>query len=261
MIERFGAKRFAAGWSLTYLVALVAVIPPLAAVLQAFQTPTSEGWTSSSFHYVLDNYSGALWFSLKIATSVVIASLAIGAPAAYALVRHPFRGSAVVEQLTVVPLAIPGISIAIGIMLGYSAWREYWPLLAAGHMLYTVAYVVRIISSSLRNLPLEELHDAARTLGVGRVGRLRRITIPLLAPAVALSALVTFAISWGEFNISFLLATPTQLPFAAALYGTYTSNSGAVAGAATAIFLLGALPLLVAIQLRGASPYEYGQAS
>jgi putative spermidine/putrescine transport system permease protein len=78
---------------------------------------------------------------------------------------------------------------------------------------------------------------------------------------VVLASLLVFAISWGEFNVSFLLATPLQMPFAAALYGTYTSNSGAVAGAATALFLLGAVPLVVGLQLIDRRRFEFGQGA
>ncbi|MEO8216758.1 MAG: ABC transporter permease subunit [Acidobacteriota bacterium] len=261
MIERWGTKRFAAGLTLTYGLALIAVLPPLSALMQSFQPPASEGWSGSAYRYVLDTYGSSLTFSLRLALFVVVASLLLGVPAAYGLVRHPFRGSRLVEQLTVVPLAVPGISIAMAIIIGYSAQRGQWLLLAAGHMLYTVAYVVRIVMNTLRNLPLRELDDAARTLGASRLDRLRRIVAPLLAAPVALASLIVFAISWGEFNVSFLLATPTQLPFPAALYGTYTSNSGPVAAAATAIFLLGALPLIIAVQLAGRSRFDYGQGA
>jgi putative spermidine/putrescine transport system permease protein len=261
MIERWGSKRFVGGLGVTILLAAIAVLPPAAALLQSFHPAAAEGWSGGAYQYVWETYSGSLGFSMRLALFVVAASLLLGVPAAYGLVRHPFAGSRMIEQMTIVPLAIPGVSIAMAIIIGYASIRGHWLLLAAGHMLYTVAYVVRIVMNTLRNLPLQELDDAGRALGASASTRLLRIVAPLLFRPIALAALIVFAISWGEFNVSFLLATPTQLPFPAALYGTYTSNSGPVAGAATAIFLLGSLPLIIAVQMMGRQSFDYGQGA
>ena len=261
MIERWGRKRFAIGWTLTIVIALIAVLPPIAAVLQSLRAPQAEQWSSGSFRYVIDTYGGSLLFSLRLAAFVVIASLVIGVPAAYAFVRYPFRGAASLEQLVAIPLALPGVSVAIAVIVGYAYLRGNWLLLAAGQMLYTVPYAVRVVANTMRNVPLRALEDVARTLGAHRRVRFRHVVAPLLVRPVVLASLIVFALSWGEFNVSFLLATPTQMPFAAALYGTYTSSSAAVSGAATAIFLTGALPLLVALQLLERRPFDFGQGA
>jgi len=259
VIERWGRKRFAIGWTMTVVIALIAVLPPLAAVLQAFRAPQAEQWSPGSFQYVIETYGGCLLFSLRLAAFVSLASLVIGVPAAYAFALHPFRGSAAIEQLAAVPLALPGVSVAIAVIVGYAQLRGNWLLLAGGQMLYTVPYAVRVVANTLRNVPLRTLEDVARTLGAHGMVRFRHVVAPLLVRPVVLASLIVFALSWGEFNVSFLLATPTQMPFAAALYGTYTSSSGAVSGAATAIFLAGALPLLVALQLLERRPFDFGQ--
>jgi putative spermidine/putrescine transport system permease protein len=259
VIERWGRKRFAIGWTVTLALALLAVLPPLAAVLQAFGAPRAEQWSPGAFRYILETYGSSLLFSMRLASFVALASLAIGVPAAYAFVRYPFPGSGALEQLAAVPLALPGVSVAIAVIVGYAELRGNWLLLAAAQMLYTVPYAVRVVANTLRNIPLRALEDVARALGAHAVTRLRHVTAPLLVRPVVLASLIVFALSWGEFNVSFLLATPTQMPFAAALYGTYTSSSAAVSGAATAIFLAGALPLLVALQLLERRPFDFGQ--
>lgn len=180
-------------------------------------------------------------------------------PAAYAFVRHPFRGSPLLEQIAIVPLTLPGVTVAIALIVASGALRGNVVVLAAGQMLYTTAYVVGVMTSALRNLTLDELDAAARTLGANRVERFRRIALPLIVHPIMVAALIAFAISWGEFNVSYLLATPLQMPFAAALYGTYVSNAPSVSGAATAIFVAGALPFLIGIQLIERRPFEFGE--
>lgn len=261
MIERWGTKRFVAGWTVTGAIAVAAIVPPLAAVLQSLHAAPGEQWSLGPYHYVLETYGSSLLFSLRMAAFVVIASLALAMPAAYGFVRHPFRGSRTVELLVGTPLALPGVAVAVAVIIGYSRARGSWLLLAAGQMLYTVPYAARVIANTLRNVPMEELEDAARTLGAHAVTRLRHVILPLLLRPLMLAALIVFALSWGEFNVSFLLATPTQLPYSAALYGMYTANSGAVSGAATAIFLLGALPLLVALQFTERHTRSVGQSA
>lgn len=232
-------------------LALIAIAPPLIAIAQSFAAPQSEEWSGNAYGYVLATYGGALLFSVRLAVSVVAATLLVAVPAAYAFARHPFPGSAFLEQLAMLPLTLPGITVAVALIATYGAFRGSAVVLACGQMLYTIPYVITVVTTSLRTLSLDELDAAARTLGAGSWPRFRRITLPLLGHPLMLASLIAFAISWGEFNVSFLLATPLQMPFSAALYGTYTSNSIAVAGAATAIFIAGALPFLAGLQFVG----------
>ena len=77
------------------------------------------------------------------------------------------------------------------------------------------------------------------------------IVIPNLRHAMISGALMVFAVSWGEFNVSYLLNTPLNQTYPAALYATYTSNSFQVSSAATVIFLSVIIPALLAIQWLG----------
>jgi len=84
------------------------------------------------------------------------------------------------------------------------------------------------------------------------------LPLPLLLPSLILSALLVFAVSWGEFNVSFLLATPLIQTFPAGLYATYTTNSFPVAAAATVVFLAPVVPALIAIQALGGEELHRG---
>lgn len=246
------------------LLAAVVLLPVLVVVLGAFVpaarlglaseqwVPGEEaGWASLKyFRYVVDLYGSALAFSLLLAAVSVAVGLALAVPASYGLVRHPFPGSRVVEELALLPLAVPGIAVAIALIQTWSLVRGEWWFLALGHVLYTVPLLLRVLLHALRGEGFR-LEEAAATLGAGPWARFRWVTWPRLRRPASVGALIVAAVSWGEFNASFLLATPLNQPFPAALYATYTSNSFAVSSAATVIFLAGILPLLVAVEWLG----------
>jgi len=259
----------ARSWGAAYCWLLaVAVLLPVAVVVAGAFVPaarlgmslggTSEGWVGGAesgvslkwFTYVLDLYGGALAYSVALAAVAVGAGLALAVPAAYGLVRHPFPGAKVLEELALLPLAVPGIAAAIALIQTYALVRGEWWFVAVGHVLYTVPLLLRTLLHALRGEGFEA-ERAAATLGAGPWQRFARVTWPRLRRPASLGALIVAAVSWGEFNASFLLATPLHQPFPAALYATYTSNSFAVSSAATTLFLAGIVPLLAVIERLG----------
>jgi len=223
----------------------------------------SEGIGASStlglFRYVLGLWSGALLTSLRLVGMVVPLALLIGAPAAFAFRRRPFPGSGFLEALAMTPLAIPGIALAVGLLLGGGRTPRF-SLLVAGHLAYTLPLVLKTVSNALEREGAD-LERAARSLGAGPWKTAGWVTLPRLVPGLVLSALLVFAVSWGEFNVSFLLASPIVQTFPAALYLTYTTNSFPIAAAATLIFLAPVVPAFLAIQALGGDEFRRGLSS
>ena len=129
-------------------------------------------------------------------------------------------------------------------------------LVVVGHVLYTLPYAVRAVGEAARTQRLGRALDAARTLGAGRAERLRFVVWPALRRALGAAALIALAVSWGEFNVTFLLATPASGTFPTALYLTYTTNSFPVAAAATTLMLAGLVPLVLLALAIGAEPEQ-----
>jgi ABC-type spermidine/putrescine transport system permease subunit II len=77
-----------------------------------------------------------------------------------------------------------------------------------------------------------------------------------LRRALGSATLIALAISWGEFNVTFLLATPSSGTFPTALYLTYTTNSFPVAAAATTLLLAGLVPLVLFALRVGSEPEQ-----
>ena len=212
--------------------------------------------TPALFSYVLETWGHALLRSAGVVAAVVPLALLIGAPAAWAFRRRPFPGSRLLESAALVPLAVPGVALAFALIQSAPGFPRFW-LLVAGHLAYTVPLVVKSVGNAVETFD-PRLEAAARSLGAGGWETARRVTLPLLLPALILSALLVFAVSWGEFNVSFLLATPLLQTFPAGLYATYTTNSFPVAAAATLVFLAPVVPALIAIQALGGEEFHRG---
>ena len=254
-----------AGIAATAVLALALLTPIVVTAAGAFSRAEwygqrSEGAEVQSaadlFRYVAGIWGGALLRSVEIVAAVVPLALLIGAPAAWAFRRRPFPGSRLLESAALVPLAVPGVALAFS-LIQMAGHAPRFGLLVVGHMAYTLPMVVKTVTNAVETFD-PRLEPAARSLGATGWETAVRVTVPLLMPALVLSALLVFAVSWGEFNVSFLLATPLVQTFPAALYVTYTTNSFPVAAAATLIFLAPVVPALLAIQALGGEAFHRG---
>lgn len=212
--------------------------------------------TADLFRYVLGIWGETLLHSAELVAAVVPLALLLGSPAAYAFHRRPFPGARWLESAALTPLAIPGIALAVA-LIETAGGAPRFLLLVAGHLTYTVPLVLKTVGNALSAFD-PGLEAAAKTLGATPRETVRRVVLPILTPSLVLAALLVFAVSWGEFNVSFLLATPLLQTFPAALYSTYTTNSFPVAAAATIVFLLPVVPTLVAIQALGGDEFHRG---
>lgn len=251
-------------YGLSFALAVVIVAPLAVSVAGAFFDTSflglsSEQWVEGGrsavtlkwFRYVFDLYGGNMLFSLKLAALSVAVCLAVGVPGGYILACRPFRGSRVAEEVVLLPLSLPGIAMSLALIQCYAVVRGKWWLILCGHLLYTIPFMVRTVTNTLRSFNIAQQQAAARSLGAGFWQRFVLVVLPSLRHAMILGALLVFAVSWGEFNVSFLLNTPLNQTYPAALYATYTSNSFQVASAATTIFLAVIVPVLLAIQWIG----------
>jgi putative spermidine/putrescine transport system permease protein len=254
-----------AGIAGTAVFALAMISPVVITAAGAFSDSEWYGQRSEGavvagsgalFRYVMEIWGKALARSGQMVGVVVPLALLLGAPAAWAFRRRPFPGSRLLEAAALVPLGVPGVALAFSLLQTAGGTPRFW-LLAAGHLAYTIPLVIKTVGNAVDTFD-PRIEAAARTLGAGPLQVTLRVTLPLLTPALVLSALLVFAVSWGEFNVSFLLATPLLQTFPAALYMTYTANSFPVAAAATVVFLLPVVPALIAIQALGGEEFHRG---
>lgn len=197
-------------------------------------------------------------FSLRLALTVLAIDLAVGLPAAWLIARHAFPGRQALLALINVPLAVPGIAIALALILAYPLARASGLLLIAGQVVYTLPFLVATLAPALAQPALIEREAVARTLGASAMQRLLYITLPAIRSALLAALILVFTLSMGEFNVSFFLFTPLNKTLPIELYSAYITNRVEVAAAITLIFLAFVVPAAIAIERLGGS--KIGQA-
>ena len=155
--------------------------------------------------------SGPLWNAL--ANSVIIASASavlattLGLLAARAFVRFSGRYQRSVEGVVMLPLIVPGVIVATGMLVlflnvGIPPSRF---AVVLGHTFLLIPFSVAILKSAFEQFD-PSLEEAARDLGESAFGSFFRVTLPVVAPGLLASFLVTFTVSFDEFVLAFFLA-------------------------------------------------------
>ena len=156
----------------TLLVCSFLIIPVflsvLAGITQNFFVGIKSGFTLRWVFEVLDLYSGTIYLSLMIAIACLITTLVIGIPAAYVLARIGGRISRFIEETIILPVAVPGLAIALALIIIYGGFRDFrssWYFILVGHILFTLPFMVRSVLAVLSSTNFKELEEGAASLG------------------------------------------------------------------------------------------------
>ena len=169
-----------------------------------------------------DQIMGAALLSIKVATLNACISVVLGTLAGLVLARFGrFRGRTLLGAMTAAPLVMPEIITGLSMLMLFVAMERLigWPAgrgittITIAHVTFSMAYVTVIIQSRLANFD-DSLEEAAMDLGARPVTVFRRITLPLIMPAVVSGWLLAFTLSWDDVVISQFVAGPssTTLP-------------------------------------------------
>jgi multiple sugar transport system permease protein len=141
----------------------------------------------------------ALWNSVLVAVMTMILSIAIGAPAGYALSRFDFPGKASFRMLVLMTRAfpLPLLALPIAVMFIRVGLDDTAVGLALVHTTLAIPFSVLITFSIFSGIPIE-LEEAAWTLGCNRFQAFQKVVLPLVLPGIAASAIFAFTISWNE---------------------------------------------------------------
>lgn len=255
-VERVG--KIFAGISAFICLVPIPLILAVATTRVWQQGAWSGGFTLEWLQAGWETISPRAWFSVKLAFLVLLLNIALGFPAAWVLGRYRFRGRQFLLSLTLMPLAIPGIAIALGLILAYPTWKAGGWLLVGGHIIYTLPFWVGTLTPALSQPRVQELESVAATLGSNCVQRFLFVTLPQIRGALLAAAIIVLTLSLGEFNVSFFLFSPLEKTLPVELYASYITGRLEVAAANTVWFLMFAVPASVAIESLGGA--KVGQA-
>ena len=215
-------------WAYYVFFILFLFAPLVVLVVFAFNdstTPTLplSGFTTKWFHFAFEN--GALTSALvRSAWIGVIASLlatALGVLASLGLAAKSLRLRALTVAMLLLPLVVPYISLAVGLLILMQAIGVQTSLTAVvlGHMVIAMPFAILVILPRLRSLD-PSLGEAARDLGASEVASFRLVTLPLLVPSLVSSFLICFTTSFDEFAIASFLAPSGEPTYPVFLYSS-----------------------------------------
>ena len=235
------------------LVLLYMFVPIFIVVLMSFNDPASR--QSYSFDgFTWDNWlkpcdpngiCESLTLSIEIALLATLGATILGTLMAFALVRHRFRGRAVANVFTFLPMASPEIVmgsslLALFVTAGLAGQLGFWTILVA-HIMFCLSFVVVTVKARLAGLD-PRLEQAAMDLYANEWQTFWRVTFPLVFPGILAAALLSFSLSFDDFIITNLNAGQ-EVTFPMYVWGA------AQRGVPPQINVIGTVMFLVALSL------------
>lgn len=187
---------------------LVIVVPMSFSSAPSLEFPPPGYWLG----YYRIYFSDMTWLrptfnSLLIATATTVLTLLLVVPASFALVRHRFMAKGVAQMLILMPLAVPHIIIAIGYYSFLGDIRLVHTHLGVilAHTCLGVPIAFLALSANIKGFD-PNLERAAQSLGATPTRTFLHVTLPILAPAIAISGLFAFVQSFDETVVAIFIS-------------------------------------------------------
>ncbi|MCF3639233.1 ABC transporter permease [Rhizobium sp. TRM95111] len=222
MTHRFRFLSLYAVLFLVFLYAPAALLPVFSFNDSTFAVFPLKAFTLKHYEAMFANLSmlDALRNSIVVGVIASVAATAIGIPLAIGLARRLLPAGSVLLATVMLPLVVPSIIFAVAFLVilvrilqvDLSLWS-----ITIAHVFLCLPFSVMVLMSRLDGLG-RSLEEASRDLGETALGTFRRVTLPLILPAVISSLLMCFITSFDEFVLAFFLSG-TQPTLPVFLYG------------------------------------------
>ncbi|WP_326794202.1 ABC transporter permease subunit [Streptomyces sp. NBC_01808] len=226
-----------------------------------FTTWLPEGWTTKWYSEAWDEFDlgQVFWVTALLSLLVVLLSVAIGVPAAYALARRSFPGKKLVLLLFLLPILAPpmtyGIPLATVLYKFHLAGSFTGVVLA--NLVPSVPFVVLTMTPFIEQID-PRIEAAARMCGAKTTAIFLRILAPLLVPGVLAASVLVLVRTVGMFELTFLTAGPESQTLVVALY--YAMFSAGIRTQqsidAMAVMYMFSMLVLLVIALRFVNPTQ-----
>ncbi|MFB9838898.1 carbohydrate ABC transporter permease [Actinoallomurus acaciae] len=237
-----GTRRRTTGRVLTHVGVAVVVLYCLAPfywmVVSAFRRPDDQfdnaplpsPWSVRNFSAVFKpgvGFGRALLNSVVVAGLTTVITLLVGTVTAYALARLRFRFKNAVLGMVIATSMFPGISLIIPLLKLFSdiGWINTYQAMILPTLSFALPLAVWNLTAFFRQMPFE-LEQAAMVDGCTRGGAFRKIIIPLAAPGVFTTAILTFIAAWNEFIIALSMVNKKEMQTATVSISKFTGAYG-----------------------------------
>jgi iron(III) transport system permease protein len=240
-------------------------VPMLSILATALSKTISRGLVIDNlgldnFASVFGNSAGALAAlgnSLALGVGTAVITGLIGVTAAYTVVKTKMRGRMLIDIMTVLPNALPGIVVAVGLILVWNMpGLPFTPyntgiILLLAYCCILLPQTARYSSAAFQQIG-DNLEAAARVSGAGTLTVFRRILLPLVLPSLASAMLLVFALASRELVASIVLAPVGMQTIATFIWRQFEQGSIGLgmAMAFVTIILTTLIPLLFLSLLR-----------
>lgn len=215
---------------------LVVVVVPMVVLAWVSLVPVYHGLNSSMLDFTLRNFSkalkapalleGALNTVFLCLAAATLASLLTGVVAWFVVRRAP--GAALLDQLSSIPMIIPGIVIGISIaQVGLESpvplYGTLW-ILALGYFVSFLPFTMRFAYSGVIQIR-DDLEESALVSGAGRLRLFVRVVLPLLSTSLLMGGIFAFMQGARALSMPIFLASPEHPVAAVSLYDAYVNGS------------------------------------
>ena len=184
------------------------------------RTPWSELVDLVTSDVVVD----ALWLSLSTSVAATVIAVLLGVPLAWVLARRTFPGRRVLRAVVTLPMVLPPVvggaallfalgrrgvvgeplNDATGFLLPFSTWG-----VVVANVFVAMPFLVITVEGALEGMDRRFEH-AASSLGASPLTVFRRVTLPMIAPALRAGAVLAWARALGEFGATVTFAGNLQ---------------------------------------------------
>ncbi len=181
--------------------------------------PRRLSWAQWAYVFKYTNIVRALETSYTVAPFAVLLSFLFSLPTAYVLGRKNIPGKKVFMLVVLLPIIMPGMVVALFLSRVFEAFgltQSFFGLVLA-HTLMGIPYMIRVLTTSFEAIP-QDIIDAAENLGAGTFVKIKDIFLPMVRPGLLAGMIFAFTTSIEEFNLTFVIGTPTYETIPTILY-------------------------------------------
>ena len=246
---RLSARGRAAAWGVAIVLLGPALLPHVGIVLLSVSklwslSPLPTVYTAAHYDEILFRAPHFIWNTLRYALLAAGIDVALGAVIGWLLLRGRARGRQWLDLIATMPLAIPGVVIAVGYLRVFHGWSvpglgspltSTWLVLVIVYAMRRLPYTVRGAYAALQQLPVD-LEEAGQNLGANRARTFVKITLPLMARGLLAGGLLAFISSAVDLSATILLVPRVELgPLSYGIYLYMQSAVGRGPGAALGV--------------------------